>query len=70
MSYLTIAAAAELVGKSERQIRRYVEQGLLAQVHPSVKRFREEDVRRAERTARNRVGRPRKTSDGGRDTPP
>jgi len=64
-TYLTVAKAAELVGKSERQIRRYIEQGLLAPAHPGVKRYREADVLEAERTARGRVGRPRKE----RDTP-
>ncbi|MDQ1206192.1 MerR family transcriptional regulator [Microbacterium sp. SORGH_AS_0862] len=58
---LTLAQAAKRVGKSERQIRRYIEQGLLEPVAPSIKRYYEQSVVKAEKESRSRVGRPRKT---------
>lgn len=65
MSFVDLAGAARLVGKSERQIRRYIAQGLLRPAHPGVKRYRAADVVVAEREARGRVGRPRKATGNG-----
>lgn len=60
--WLTLAEAAERVGRDERTIRRWVEREELA---PMMGRFREADLIATEKRMRSRVGRPR-----GRTKPP
>lgn len=55
--WLKIADAAKRVGRSERTIRRWIENGDIA-LHMG--RLRESDLIEAEQLARSRVGRPRK----------
>lgn len=55
--WLTRAQAATRVGRSERTIRNWVHAGVLA---PRLGRFLEDDVVKADKTMRARVGRPPK----------
>lgn len=57
--WLTRKEAAERVGKTERTIRNWEDAKLLK---PIIGRYREDELLRADRQMRGRVGRPRKTS--------
>ncbi len=60
MSWLTRAQAAERVKRTERTIRNWESAGLLK---PTLGRYREQDVLKADREMRGRVGRPRKAAE-------